>query len=279
MIRTSFVAFGNITQKVTGVCNCGRGREQRNPKNQIIFLDTNNNRCYITHVIYHHIFIGSRRGMTPPRVSFNKEDIISAAYELVRSEGFAALSARRLAQKLGSSVAPVYRVFKNMDELSKLVLLKAKSELLSYADQTYTSMLFLNVGTGIIMFARDEPQLFSALFLNKHQFKEVIADFQQDVLMRMSLDESLQPLSPASHRAILNRIWPYTLGLAITIMFGLARETSNEFIINNLIDAGFIIIYTEYAGLENMHRQAEESARALGVKPKEIDHCHKQEEA
>ncbi len=46
----------------------------------------------------------------PPKAKFTKEQVISAALDVVESEGADALTARKLGEKLGSSARPVFRV-------------------------------------------------------------------------------------------------------------------------------------------------------------------------
>ena len=47
----------------------------------------------------------------------SKEQIIDAAVEVLRDNGFSAINARSVAKKLGCSTQPIYFSFKNMDEL------------------------------------------------------------------------------------------------------------------------------------------------------------------
>ena len=50
----------------------------------------------------------------PPKVTFTKEDVIQAAFEIVQKRGVKLFTARRIAKKLKSSTAPVYSHFKSM---------------------------------------------------------------------------------------------------------------------------------------------------------------------
>ena len=57
----------------------------------------------------------------PPKVKFSREEILSAAYELVRKNGKDALSARSLASALGVSTAPIFTAFESIDALTDAV--------------------------------------------------------------------------------------------------------------------------------------------------------------
>ena len=52
----------------------------------------------------------------------SKEQIIDAAVDVLRDDGFSAINARSVAKKLGCSTQPIYFSFKNMDELKAAVL-------------------------------------------------------------------------------------------------------------------------------------------------------------
>ena len=60
----------------------------------------------------------------PPIKKYTKEDIIMQAYEIVKSEGFEQVNARRIAKKLGCSVQPLFHNFTSMEEVNKEVYKK-----------------------------------------------------------------------------------------------------------------------------------------------------------
>ena len=47
----------------------------------------------------------------------SKDDIIDAAIDVLRDDGFSAINARSVAKKLGCSTQPIYFSFKSMEEL------------------------------------------------------------------------------------------------------------------------------------------------------------------
>lgn len=55
----------------------------------------------------------------------SKEQIIDAAVEVLRDDGFSAINARSVAKKLGCSTQPIYFSFKNMDELKAALTQRA----------------------------------------------------------------------------------------------------------------------------------------------------------
>ena len=107
----------------------------------------------------------------PPKVKFSKEQIVFAALDIVREQGITALTARAVADKLNCSVAPVFSVFENMDELKLEVINRAKSIYDGYIEEGLKQVLpFKGVGLKYIEFARKEPNLFRVLFMSDYSF-------------------------------------------------------------------------------------------------------------
>jgi len=59
-----------------------------------------------------------------PKVKFTREQIIDAAFEIVQTEGIDSITMRKIAEKMGGSVAPIYVNFKNVDELKDALIEK-----------------------------------------------------------------------------------------------------------------------------------------------------------
>lgn len=55
----------------------------------------------------------------PPKAKFTKAEIIEAALNIVRADGYEALTSRALGTYLGSSARPIFTVFKNMEEVQQ----------------------------------------------------------------------------------------------------------------------------------------------------------------
>lgn len=57
----------------------------------------------------------------PPKPKFTREKVVEVALTLVGERGMAALTARELGERLGSSARPIFTVFRNMEELTEAV--------------------------------------------------------------------------------------------------------------------------------------------------------------
>ena len=51
--------------------------------------------------------------------TITKEDIMQAAFEILQEEGIEQVTARKLAAKANCSTQPIFRVYKNMEELTE----------------------------------------------------------------------------------------------------------------------------------------------------------------
>ena len=101
-----------------------------------------------------------------PKNKFTREEIVAAAVRVVQKMGAAALTAKSLAEELGTSTQPVFTCFGTMDT--------AKAEVYDAAEQVFDEYLteglkqeipFFGIGTQYIRFAREEPELYRLLFL------------------------------------------------------------------------------------------------------------------
>ena len=187
--------------------------------------------------------------MAPKSIAFNRDVVLAAALEVVRKSGLDHLTARAAAKRLKASVAPVYRAFRSMDDLTRAVLEAARIRMDEETRRPFSDIPFLNIGVGIVVFARDETRLFQALFLSRHRNKDILEKFNASVLTRMKEDAMLRPLPDSSLERLLDSIWLYTLGLATAIVYGQVPDMRTETIVRRLKDMGNILMYAEVAGI------------------------------
>lgn len=99
----------------------------------------------------------------PPKFKFTKEQIIEAAFKLVRENGWKALTTRSLAQELGASPRPIYSFFNSMVELEEEVSKKGVDLLYQYMVPERTGDPWHDHGIGYVLFAQNEKCLFRSL--------------------------------------------------------------------------------------------------------------------
>ena len=111
----------------------------------------------------------------PPKCRFTREEIIQAALDLTAEKGVGALTARGLAQRLGSSAKPIFGLFANMEEVQQEVV---KAANLRYQENLRQDMSagryppYKASGMAYIRFSQEEPELFKLLFMRDRSREE-----------------------------------------------------------------------------------------------------------
>lgn len=178
----------------------------------------------------------------PRDVLFTKDEITAAAFQVFVCEGLEAISARRIASRLKCSTAPVYTVFGSMDELKNRLIEKSLQLLLGYTQREYTPYIFLNIGVGMLEFAKDYRLVYRALFFEGNEHRHILADYSVRNLAQMKKDPTLRIFSVEQLQTILEKMTVYTHGLAALICADMYEQATLEFFIDNLRDVGGDII-------------------------------------
>ena len=178
----------------------------------------------------------------PPKARFTREEIVMAAMGVVEEEGLRSLTARKVAAKLDSSTAPVYSHFSTMDELAMAVIRETQRSLLEYTTRPYTDRVFLNMGTGVAMFACEHSRLYRALMLEGDSYSDVVHEFLDTLEAEMVKDSRFATLSAGERRELLTKMWTFTHGLASLICVGLIKNCNQDYIIQTLLDVGADVI-------------------------------------
>ena len=108
-----------------------------------------------------------------PKNKFTREEMTEAALRVVRSLGGGGLTAKTLADELGTSTQPIFTAFGSMEGVRKAVHAAAVAVYERYADAGLKEEVpFFGVGMQHIRFAREEPELYRLLFLTRAQDQE-----------------------------------------------------------------------------------------------------------
>jgi len=187
----------------------------------------------------------------PPKVKYTKDQVIKAAVRVVEEKGLNSLTARRVAGRLGSSTAPVYHHFATMDELALGVIRETQRALLEYTARPYTDRVFLNMGTGVAMFACEHSQLYRSLMLEGGNYSDVVHEFLGILESEMKKDTRFASLSDSERRGLLRKMWTFTHGLASLICVGLIKDCDQDYITKTLVDVGTDVIGATLARHKN----------------------------
>ncbi|WP_461226826.1 TetR/AcrR family transcriptional regulator [Lacticaseibacillus suihuaensis] len=100
--------------------------------------------------------------------TITRDQILTAAYELVVEEGFKRFTARNIARRMACSTQPIYLEFANMAELRQAVVDQIKQTLTSKLSRRYTTDPIVDLGLAYINFALDNQALYRAVFVEDH---------------------------------------------------------------------------------------------------------------
>lgn len=169
----------------------------------------------------------------PPKAKYTKDEIISAALSIVRTDGIDALTARSLGAKLGTSSQPIFTAFKNMDQVQDEVMRFAKDLYAGYVEKGLSEPLgFRGVGKQYILFAIREPKLFQLLFMREQSkipgisgVLPLIDESYEKILV--SVQDGYGFDRPDAEN-MYRHLWVYTHGIAALCATGMCTFTPEE---------------------------------------------------
>lgn len=169
----------------------------------------------------------------PPSAKFSRDEIMEAAFQMVRAEGADALTARALGARLGSSARPIFTVFKSMAEVQQAVVKAAKALYKEYVDRGLAEQKpFRGVGTQYILFAINESKLFQLLFMAEQEripslsgILPLIDESYREILL--SIQEEYGVDSSFAER-LYRHLWIYTHGIATLCATRMCSFTGEE---------------------------------------------------
>ena len=158
----------------------------------------------------------------PPKVKVTKEDIITAAVEIVRNGGADAINARSIASALNCSTQPIFSNFSSIDDLFFAVLEKTDAIYEEYVQREIEqgdSPAYKASGIAYIRFAKEEKELFKLLYMRDRT--------EENYPEKPFLSKQMKPIVEGStgldgDKAKLFHLemWAYVHGIATMIATG-----------------------------------------------------------
>lgn len=184
----------------------------------------------------------------PPKAKFTREDMISAAFELVREQGMEALTARALAARLGTSPKPIFGLFSSMEELQEAVIQRAQA---LFSERIGREMAegrfppYKTSGMAYIRFAQEERALFRLLYMRDRSGEPPMGEDPNTALM-IRLIQKGTGLSREDAWLLHLETWIFVHGIA-TMIATSYLEWEEEFVSRALTDL--------YEGLKTRFRK------------------------
>lgn len=154
----------------------------------------------------------------PPTVRFTRDAVLHAACQLMRREGMEALNSRAIAKELGGSTQPIFRLFTNMEDLHRELILYVARQFQAHAeaDMAQSDSPYIQLCTTYLLYGRDEPELFKLLFMRDRVSEGQYSDQTNfDLVFNIIKKETL--LDDETALRFFERTWLFIHGLAVCI--------------------------------------------------------------
>lgn len=154
----------------------------------------------------------------PPTVRFTRDAVLHAACQLMRREGIEALNARAIAKELGGSTQPIFRLFTNMEDLHRELILYVARQFQAHAeaDMAQSDSPYIQLCTTYLLYGRDEPELFKLLFMRDRVSEGQYSD-QTNLDLVFNIIKKETPLDDETALRFFERTWLFIHGLAVCI--------------------------------------------------------------
>lgn len=154
----------------------------------------------------------------PPTVRFTRDAVLNAACQLMRRKGIDALNARAIAKELGGSTQPIFRLFTNMEDLHRELILYVARQFQAHAeaDMAQSDSPYIQLCTTYLLYGRDEPELFKLLFMRDRVSDGQYSD-QTNFDLVFNIIKKETPLDDETALRFFERTWLFIHGLAVCI--------------------------------------------------------------
>lgn len=154
----------------------------------------------------------------PPTVRFTRDAVLHAGCQLMRREGMEALNARAIAKELGGSTQPIFRLFTNMEDLHRELILYVARQFQAHAeaDMAQSDSPYIQLCTTYLLYGRDEPELFKLLFMRDRVSEGEYGD-QTNFDLVFNIIKKETPLDDETALRFFERTWLFIHGLAVCI--------------------------------------------------------------
>ena len=181
----------------------------------------------------------------PRKECITIEQILDTAFAMTREEGYASVTARKVAARAGCSTQPIFRVFTNMEELQG----EYTDRVVSFFEQFYRQYPrkyaepFVDLGMAYIAFAARESHYFEMLFLTGERMGKSLYDILNGTGGNVVREiRKAQEAGCKNAEDLFMRMWIFIHGAACMTITG-DYDLTDEATAKLLIDT-----YHSYAG-------------------------------
>lgn len=171
-----------------------------------------------------------------PKVKFTREQIIDTAFKIAQTEGIDSITMRKIAEKMGSSVAPIYVNFKNVDELKEALMERIISVSRQILKEESTGNPFHDIGIASLRFAVEYSVIFRDLVIKSGKYMQGYDEKMMPALIEeMQKDPALNGFTVEELKTILLKMRIFQVGLSVMAANSLLpKEYTNQDMIDIL---------------------------------------------
>lgn len=170
------------------------------------------------------------------RGSLSRDEIVKAAHDIMSIEGVEALSMRRVAEKLGCSVASPYAHFENQEEIMRELIMNGERQLTSDLRAAKNSATEVYAQLDAIAhaywnFANEHRQLHRLMFsaaggkLYRKSFPTLPTSYRVFLeTIRRGISSGAIPYSRKSYPSIARTMWAWMYGLIVLELNDMVRH-------------------------------------------------------
>ncbi|WP_010271979.1 TetR/AcrR family transcriptional regulator [Paenibacillus senegalensis] len=158
----------------------------------------------------------------PPKKKFSEEQVVEAAFDIAKSEGIDSITIRKVAERLGSSIAPIYVNFTDVEELKRAVINKVSQLSHQLIGEQNTGSPFGDIGAASLQFAKEYPVLIRDFVMKPNEYMQSYdQQMGAELVGHMKTDPELEGFTDEELMMILFKMRTFQTGLTIMVANGL----------------------------------------------------------
>ena len=182
----------------------------------------------------------------PPKTKFDKNAIVDAAFEVAKEKGLSGITARNVANRLQSSVAPIYVNFSTIEELIEAVVQRVFAISEEMLSNQKGESLFEKIGKASLAFAREFPVLFRDLSIQPNPYLASYETIENTMIAALSEDEVMQGWTLKERKRLLLKMRVFQMGLSVMVSNGhVPKWLGNQEVDELLMEVGDDILIAQ----------------------------------
>lgn len=171
-----------------------------------------------------------------PKTKFTKQDIVLAAFDIAKTDGIESITIRKVAERLGSSIAPIYVNFNDVQELLQQVVESAFHVARGMIMEQQSGQPFRDIGMASLRFAKEYPVLYRDLMMKDNPHMKNTPEQLDEVIGLMRQDPELGGFSDQELQSILLSMQVFQTGLCVMVANDLFTKNVDDEQMMNMMD-------------------------------------------